>query len=365
MKVAFLCATSERTGVETHLRMLALGLRPLGVTPVLVCSTPGPLVDQFERDGFAARVEAPRGRFGGLELARLGRALADVDVVHAHGPRAIYWSALIGGRRSGRATVATVHQFRDSGGDGFTRFVFSALESWSIRRHHRLIAVSSVLRHRLVAAGTAPPERIAVIPNSTPVLLERPLTPRTAEPPAHAVVVARLDRVKGVDLLLDAWALLALRGEAPPLTVIGDGIERAALEERARSAGLGGRVRFEGLVADVPSRLDAFSLYVAPSRNEGLPGAVLEAMAFGIPVVATRVGGHLDLFATAFPEVLVPPEDPAALADAVRGLLARSPGERLALGARLQQRAYEAFGPERIVAETLEVYRSARASVRP
>ncbi len=361
MKVALLCATSARTGVETHLKMLALGLARHGVTPILVCSVPGPLIDDFARLGFAARVAAPRGRFGGLDLARLNAALADASLVHVHGPRAIYWSAVLRATHPRRPAVATVHQFAMSGLDrSLRRRAFTALEAWSLRRHDRLITVSAGLRERLLAAGVVPPARVTMIPNSVPLLLERPRTPRAHEPPAHAAVVARLDRVKGVDLLLEAWAILEREGGAPPLSVLGDGPERAALEALTLSLGLAGRVHFAGIVDAVPARLDQVSLYVAPSRNEGLPGAVLAAMACAIPVIATRVGGHRDLFAGTVPQWLVPAEDPPALAAAVRRLLALAPAERLALGHRLQAIAYADYAPERIAAATLDVYRQAR-----
>lgn len=365
MRVALLCATSARTGVETHLRMLASGLAGHGVKPLLICTTSGPLVEQFRELGFEARLAAPTSRLGGPQLLRLARALDDVDVVHAHGPRAIYWSALLRVFVGNRPAVATVHQFRASGlGRAVHRRVFTALETWSIRRHDRVITISADLRRRLLAAGAMRADRFDLIPNTVPLLADRALTRRVAEPPeARALVAARFDPVKGLDVLLDAWGILRRAGVEVPLTLLGDGPDRAVLLERARREGVSDLVRFAGVVDDVPARLEAATMYLAPSRNEGLPGAVLEAMALGIPVIATAVGGHVDLLSDVVPEWLVPAEDAGALAAAVRRLIDLPPEQRLAIGIRLQDRAYSAFAPAQVVADTLRVYRAASAHV--
>ena len=162
-------------------------------------------------------------------------------------------------------------------------------------------------------------------------------------------------------MLLDAWAILAQGGFAPPLLVLGEGIERPGLERRAQELGLGGVVRFLGSVPDAPALMANEGFYVAPSRYEGLPGSVVEAMALGLPVVATAVGGHLDLLQGCAPEWLVPPEDPAALAARVKDLLALAPAAREALSRRLQETAYRDFAPTGIARATLEVYRAAGA----
>lgn len=363
MKVALVCATSARTGVETHLLMLARGLARHGVEARLVCATEGPLVDEFRVRGIEVRLDAPAGRFGGTGLLRLSRSLAGTDLVHAHGPRAISWSALLRTIAPRRPTVATVHQFQASGPQGsLERRAFSALEAWSIGRHDRAIVVSPEIHARLLAAGAIGAGRSTVIPHTVSLLEDRPLTRRAAEPGSlSAVIAARFDPVKGYDVLVEAWGRLHRDGIDLPLTILGDGPDRDALADRARALGLDALVRFAGSVSDVPRWLEAATLYVAPSHYESLGGSVLEAMAIGLPVVATAVPGHLDLLAGTAPEWLVPPGDPVAFAAAVRRMLALPAAERLALGARLQDRAYDAFAPERIVAETLRVYAAAGA----
>src|SRR5439155_720162 len=107
-------------------------------------------------------------------------------------------------------------------------------------------------------------------------------------------IVARLDPIKAIDVLLEAFARVALARPRARLIVIGGGPEAGRLHALARSLGIDSRVRFTGAVPDAARLLGGLDLYVSASRREGLSLAVLEAMALGLPVVATRVAGHLD-----------------------------------------------------------------------
>ncbi len=139
---------------------------------------------------------------------------------------------------------------------------------------------------------------------------------------------------KGVEFLLQALARLASRESAARarLLVVGDGSERADLERQAAALGLGERVRFLGTRGDVAALLAASDAYVQPSLFEALPTSVLEAMAVGVPVVATAVGGTLELVQPGVNGLLVPPSDPAALAEALATLLDASAADRARMG---------------------------------
>ena len=136
-------------------------------------------------------------------------------------------------------------------------------------------------------------------------------------------VAARLETVKGVDLAVAAMA--ALPGNAL-LAVAGDGSQAVALRHQAAALGVTGRVRFLGLGQDMAGFYQALDLYCLPSRNEGLPLALLEAQSCGLPVVAARVGG---VAAAVDPHsaTLVAAEDPVALASAMQAALGRQGGE--------------------------------------
>ena len=149
---------------------------------------------------------------------------------------------------------------------------------------------------------------------------------------ARARVVAfvgELVPIKGVEFLVDAWATLQRRGflgNQDLLAIIGDGKCRAELERRVEDAGIRSRVRFTGAIpqAEVSRWIAASDLLCLPSRNEGTPNVVVEALACGIPVVSTRVGGVPALVRDGVNGLLVPPGNPDALADALAAALSRS-----------------------------------------
>jgi glycosyltransferase involved in cell wall biosynthesis len=135
--------------------------------------------------------------------------------------------------------------------------------------------------------------------------------------PGDAVVIAfvgRLSSEKGADLFLAALARLR---ERPWLAVvIGDGQDRQALEAQATAAGVGDRIRWLGIVRDAGRLFAALDVFVLSSRTEGIPIVLFEAMAAGLPIVATRVGGVPEVVSE-HEALLVPSEDPRALAGAI------------------------------------------------
>lgn len=264
------------------------------------------------------------------EVAALCRRLRP-DVVHTHGYRP---DVVDGGiaRRLGIPTLSTVHGFTRG---GWRNQFYESLQRRAFRRFDAVVAVSRPQVVELERSGV-PRERIRLIPNAwiggagflPPADARRALG--VPEGVFHIGWVGRLSREKGADVLLDAVALL----DDLPLVVsfLGDGRERAALEARAAAlpagpgssarssdpgAGDCARVRWHGLVGDAAAFFPAFDLFVLSSRTEGTPIALFEAMAAGVPVVATAVGGVPDVV-TAAEAILVPPESPGALAEAIR-----------------------------------------------
>ena len=145
-------------------------------------------------------------------------------------------------------------------------------------------------------------------------------------------VVGRLSSEKGVDVFLDALALLRDRGRAVHALVAGDGPDRDALKQQAERLGLADAVHFVGPVADVAALYPALDAVVLPSRSEGLPNVLLEALSADRPVVATRVGAVPEVLTDAAAGVVVPPGDAPALADAIAAALstAHDPAARAA-----------------------------------
>jgi glycosyltransferase involved in cell wall biosynthesis len=165
--------------------------------------------------------------------------------------------------------------------------------------------------------------------------------------------VARLDPVKDLATLLRAFALLT-RDRRMTLMVVGDGPERGALEDLARDLGIAERVRFLGRRDDARDWLWACDAYVNSSISEGVSLTILEAMAASLPIVATRVGGTVEVV-DAGSGRLVPARDPAALAEAI-GALAASSAMRRTLGVWGRRRVDSLFNLERMVRDYRAVY---------
>lgn len=212
----------------------------------------------------------------------------------------------------------------------------------------RIVAVSEAVKAALVASGAAP-ERIRVIPGG----VDPALYAAVPQPPASVVgALGRLEREKGFDVLLEALALLP--GEVR-LVLGGAGFQRDALAAQAAALGLQDRVRMTGFVSDVPAFLGEAGIFVLPSRSEGLGLVLLEAMAAGRPVVASRVGGIPEVVVDEETGLLVPPEDPRALAAALERLLA-DPALARRMGEAGRQRVAALFSARRMAEQTAALY---------
>jgi len=150
--------------------------------------------------------------------------------------------------------------------------------------------------------------------------------------------VGRQVPIKGFDLLVNALADIVAQVPDTHVLLIGEGAEREALEARAAALGVADRLHITGSVTDVIGRLAGADVLAAPSRNEGMGRVIVEAMALGLPVVGTRVGGIADVILDNECGLLVPPDDTSALANALIDL-GRDPALRAKLGAGARPRA--------------------------
>ena len=133
--------------------------------------------------------------------------------------------------------------------------------------------------------------------------------------------IGRLDHMKGVQVLLDAFKTLKEDGVTAHLTIIGDGPDRDKLQNLARDAGVNDSISFCGAVEDIIPYLQKSALFVLPSLSEGLSNVLLEAMACGLPIVATRVGGNIDLIRDGENGILVETENSNQLSEAMKKIL--------------------------------------------
>ncbi len=267
-------------------------------------------------------------------LRRLVRERAP-DVLHVHCAYPDAVGVALAARRLGLPLVVTAH-----GSDINVYARRRALRpqiAWALRAAAGVIAVSRDLMSKIEPLVTGSGTRLTHIPCAgfDPRVFfpasRRELRSALGIPAAGRIVVfvGQLVPIKGLEVLVEAWAMLAQRRRIDAgdrLVLIGDGRCRAALQQQARDAGIADAVRFLGSIPQehVGRWLGAANLLCLPSRNEGTPNVVVEALASGIPVVASRVGGVPELVRDGENGCLVGPGDPAALADALAGALDRN-----------------------------------------
>jgi glycosyltransferase involved in cell wall biosynthesis len=301
--------------------MLAEGCARAGAN-VTVCGPPGaaPLFGEGVRYEAVALGSRLRPAADLAAVRRLRQLLGELApaVVHAHGLRAGAAAALAMRRGPGRPALAiTVHN--GPPGPAGQAAVYALLERIVARRADLVLCVSADLAARMRRRG-ARDVGLAVVP-APPAASPSPTSPvpwPAADDRPVVLAVARLAKQKGLDTLLAAAALWRDLRPRPLVVIAGDGPLAGALAGLGRD--VGADARFIGWRDDVPALLAAADVFVLPSRWEGQPLALQEALRAGRPVVATDVGGVRALTGDQA-ALLVPPGDPAALAAAVRRVL--------------------------------------------
>jgi glycosyltransferase involved in cell wall biosynthesis len=309
-----------------------------------------PLVERARALGVEAFWRPNRGPldWGALrEVEALIRSRR-VALLCAHGDKP-HLLGLIAARRLGVPILALVR-----GWTGATARVkiYDWLDRRLLRRMDAVMAVSEAGRLGVVRLGL-PPERLAVVQNAVDLRgLQQETGPSvrtelglSAEEPV-VVSVGRLSPEKAHADLIEATRVMYHRGTRAHLALIGDGPERERLEQFAGAAGLGDRVHFMGQRSKVAPLLQGADVFALPSLTEGLPNAVLEAMAIGLPVVATSVGGVPELVLDGVTGLLVPASEPLALAEALTRMLGWSDADRRRMGAAGRERVERHFSFE-------------------
>ncbi len=195
--------------------------------------------------------------------------------------------------------------------------------------------------------------KIRVVPNGLDFGRYPVRQPRTTL--RKVMVVANLRQLKGHDVLIDAAVSILARFPDARFEFIGEGPERAALVARAEVRGIARAFSFVGHCDDVPARLGNTDIFVLPSRSESFPNAILEAMASGLPIVASGVGGIPELIENGRTGWLVPPGEDEPLAARVMHVMADA-ADALRIGAAARADALARFSFERMVAAFDEIY---------
>ena len=225
---------------------------------------------------------------------------------------------------------------------------------WLYRLATCVIGVSNAVVEFLVERDGVPRSKVRRVYNAIELRYFAPIS-RSSTELFTILAAGRLAPVKGHADLLAALAPL-LRGEKALLRIAGDGPEQERLVALAAELGVSDTVEFLGFRSDLPELMRAADLFVLPSRMEGFGLAVVEAMAAGVPVVATHVGGVPEVVPDWAVDELVGPGDPAAMRAAIERVLDMSEQQRRDIGMQLRDHAVEHFGPERYVRQLQELY---------
>ena len=329
-----------------------------------------------ERGELAATVEAAgipvvripirtRYAFGSLRRFAGWLKAEDVAVVHAHMHDSALWGR-VAGRLAGVPVLMTTEHGKELWKGPLRVAIDHHLSRWTARH----IAVARDGMEIRIRRERFDPAKLILIPNGVPIPAAsdneagrrriRTEFGLAADTPVLGTV-GRVVEAKGYEHLLAA--LGPLREAFPGLRwlAVGDGDRRPALAAQADAAGLGGAVIWAGRRNDVNDLLAAMDIWVMSSVREGLPVALLEAMAACRPIVATQVGGIPDAVRDGCEGLLVPPADPAALATAVSALLA-DPTRAAGLAAAARRRAAADYGIESVARRIEDVYRQELAS---
>ncbi len=286
-----------------------------------------------------------------------------VDLVHAHSAKAGYLGRLAADEL-GIPAIYTPHAFPFQRSTDWRRGLYRLVERRLAAITARIICVSATEAEEARVARL-PAEKLAVIPNGldlaswpSPTREERRRARRyfgIADTELVVGVIARLVPQKGIDLLLPAVVEVIADYPSARFLIWGDGPQRRKLQGMARRLGLC-TVQFMGDTADPRTAYLAMDIFCAPSRWEGAPYAVLEAMACGLPVVASEVPGHLDDIVEESTGLLAPSYLPGPLAGALDKLLADE-DVRLAYGQAGRRRVEAVFPLAPMVAATARLYR--------
>lgn len=371
LRILHVIGGGEYGGAEQHIVHLLSTLPKDKVDAAVVCFYDSAFAAQLRQADIPVITLHQYGRFDLRLLFGLKRTFFEYkpDIIHSHGVKANFFSRLAA-RGICKVLLTTVHSYlRFDYANPLAYLIVSIMERTTRRWNDHYIAVSGALGDILQREGI-PASSISVIYNGLDL---KPFqkTEQAAQQRArlHAEwgispdeyvfgSVARLVPVKGITYLLDAFAqVIQTEGERKfRLVLVGDGPERAALEEKARSLQIAQSVTFAGFRRDIPVCLRAFDAFVHSSIFEGLGYTIIEAMAAEVPVVATNVGGVKEFVVPRSTGLLVEPENIRQLASAMQAiasdpqLCARMTKEALAL-------VENKFTIEQMGEQTLALYR--------
>jgi glycosyltransferase involved in cell wall biosynthesis len=349
-----------RTGQTKRTLAEAQEISKRGYRVILGCQ-PGSYLERSAREQSLEVFPLPMGKlFSSLIKLTLFLRKERVDLINAHGYRDHFLSAVARKLASGRALVRTKHNHVPLKGGFFSRFLYGKLTD-------RIVTISEDIRTIMIASGLHP-EHVTAIHTAinldlfSPGLKNQQLIKEFDLSPEYAIIgtVARLSERKGISFLLDAVKILTDAGRRLACLIVGGGGSGSqrkidVLKRRAESLGISQYLIFTGRRSDIPEILSLLDVFILPSLAEGLGRSLLEAMAAGRAIVASRVGGIPEAVEDGKTGILVPPQDAQALARAIAFLL-DNPEQTREMGQAGRRKAEELFDEKKMIDRICSLY---------
>ena len=369
MRVMFLSTSMGMGGADKQLLSAAQLMHAQGHDVCIVSLTElGPMGLEARSQGIRTEsldmrrgVPDPRGL---IRLIRLVRAWKP-DVLHSHMVHANLMARAVRLFARVPVIVSTIHNIYEGGP------LWMAAYRVSNGLVDHMTIISEAAADRFVKEGIVPRELLTCVPNGVDTERFRQVTPETRQALRSSIgvddrfvwlAVGRFEIAKDYPNMLHAFAQVCQRDSNAVLLLVGHGSLQQETESLAQSLGLGDRIRFLGVRSDVPEVMAAADGYVMSSAWEGMPIALLEAGAAGLPIVATRVGGNHEVVRDGESGFLVPPRDAAALGQAMLRLMEQAPARRRDMGERGREHVRVHYGLGRVVERWQDLYR--QVSVR-
>ncbi len=366
LRVLHVIGGGEFGGAERHILNLATAIDPDVVEVSVCCLFADPFVRVAREAGIKSYSIPMRHKLDFSIVTKLREKIIEdkIDIVHTHGVRANLVGRLAAKISGVETVITTVHSMLAQDYPN----IFSRLANMFIERASRnltshFIAVSGGLQKALIKQGI-PEKKITVVYNGLDPQLFKRKGPsgnewrNKAGIPAGiplVAIVGRLHPVKGHRYFLKAASEILKEKQDIHFLVVGSGPERESLEELTNSLGITDHVTFTGFISNVSDLIPELNLLVVPSLWEGFGLTALEAMAFGVPVVATSVGGLPEIVEHGTTGLLVPPADEASLAKNILWML-EHPQEAKEMASAAKAVVEEKFTAETMARKTEEVY---------
>jgi glycosyltransferase involved in cell wall biosynthesis len=366
--VAELAGSAAYGGGERYLELLFERLDRTQYRPLLICPEPGSFVGRMEARGVETHLVHLAPLFNPFALWRLTRLLVQqrVTILQTHGARSNFYGRIAGRLAGVPVIISTVHNsLKDYEVRPLKRWLYMYLLRLTLPLVHRIICVSDSNRRDLIEECSAVAAKTQTVyngvdPSAFSSQPDRQTVRKelgTTQGPV-LVTIGRLADQKGHRYLLQALPRLLETWPQLCCLFVGEGELRDALHHMAIDLGVEQACRFVGVRADIADILAAADLFVLPSLSEGFPFVLLEALAMGCPIVASRVNGIPELIEEGKTGFLVPAREPQALALAIQKLLS-DPAAASRMGAAGRTVVREQFTADRMVAKTTAIFDAA------